>query len=99
MPPQGDLKRIIPGTTRARQGGLRLANESVIFSCFAPPAVGPGTFFALKVSAYLKRVRDTALREALSEGATEAGRPEGMSIAKGGRVTVHLVSGVAGSGA
>lgn len=65
--------------------------DPVIFSCFAPPEVRPGTGFDLKVRAYLRHMRDAALREARADGATEAGRPGGMRIARGKRVTVELV--------
>ena len=93
MPPQGDgLKRAVPRATQDWKGAPPTpAKEPVIFSCFAPPAVRPGTSFALKVSSYLKRARDAVLRGMLTEGVAEAGRPDGMEIAKGKRVTVQLV--------
>ena len=72
--------------------GFAAAKDAVVFSCFAPPAVRPGTSFALKVAAYLKGRRDAAVWRALSEEAAEAGRPEGMKIAKKTRSTVPLVS-------
>lgn len=83
IPPQ----RAVPGVVW-NDGERR---DPIIFSCFAPPAVQPGISFSLKVKAYLRRARDAVLREALSEGAAETGGAEGMSIAKGSRVTVKLV--------
>ena len=79
-----------PGISPA-VGGLAPAKEPIAFSCFAPPAVRPGTSFSLKVAAYLKRGGDTALRQALSEGETEAWTPEATGIARGRRMTVQLV--------
>lgn len=90
VPPRGGPARAVPGAVSSG-GGVGGRLDPVIFSCFAPPAVRPGTSFDLRVRAYLRRMRDAVLREALSEGAAEAGGAEGMSIPKGARVSVRLV--------
>ncbi|CAM9979079.1 unnamed protein product [Ectocarpus fasciculatus] len=64
--------------------------DPVIFSCFAPSAVTPGTAFDLTVQAFLRAARKAVLREAMAEGAAEAGRPGGVMMSKGTRVTVEL---------
>ncbi|CAM9267046.1 unnamed protein product, partial [Ectocarpus sp. 12 AP-2014] len=64
--------------------------DPVIFSCFAPSAVTPGIAFDLTVKAFLRAARETVLREAMAEGAAEAGRPGGMMVSKGTRMTVEL---------
>ncbi|CAN0396251.1 unnamed protein product, partial [Ectocarpus sp. 8 AP-2014] len=64
--------------------------DPVIFSCFAPSAVTPGIAFDLTVKAFLRAAREAVLREAMAEGAAEAGRPGGMMVSKGTRMTVEL---------
>eukprot|EP00903_Cladosiphon_okamuranus_P017426 g16050.t1 len=78
------------GTTSGGGRGDR-DGDPVIISCFAPRPVRPGTSFDLQVKAYLRRHREAVLRETLLERAPEAGRPEGMSIVRGKRVTVKLL--------
>ncbi|CAN0093898.1 unnamed protein product [Pylaiella littoralis] len=95
IPPPEDSKRAmsnVPRSTAYPGGGRRpYRRDPVIFSCFAPPGVRPGDRFDLKVRAYLRHMRDAALREATANGAAEAGRPGGMRIGRGKRVTVELV--------
>ncbi|CAM9171926.1 unnamed protein product [Ectocarpus sp. 13 AM-2016] len=64
--------------------------DPVIFSCFAPSAVTPGIAFDLTVKAFLRAAREAVLRQAMAEGAAEAGRPGGMMVSKGTRMTVEL---------
>ncbi|CAB1102487.1 unnamed protein product [Ectocarpus sp. CCAP 1310/34] len=64
--------------------------DPVIFSCFAPSAVTPGIAFDLTVKAFLRAAREAVMREAMAEGAAEAGRPGGMKVSKGTRMTVEL---------
>ncbi|CAM9741892.1 unnamed protein product, partial [Ectocarpus sp. 4 AP-2014] len=64
--------------------------DPVIFSCFAPSAVTPGIAFDLTVKAFLRAAREAVLRESMAEGAAEAGRPGGMMVSKGTRMTVEL---------
>eukprot|EP00752_Nemacystus_decipiens_P002883 g2682.t1 len=87
---QGANTRAVP-PLRPRQRSVGGGRDPVIFSCFAPPAVRPGTRFDLKIMAYLRAATDEVFREALREGAAERGRPEGMHIAKGKLVTVELL--------
>eukprot|EP00903_Cladosiphon_okamuranus_P021121 g19402.t1 len=67
------------------------SGDPVLLSCFTPRAVKPGTTFDLQMEAFLRRPREAVLHETLSEGAAEAGRPEGIPIATGRkRVAVEL---------
>lgn len=89
--PTGDENRVHRKEIRRSGGRTSGADDPVVFSCFAPPAVSGGMAFLLRISAYLKQQRDDAVDEAQSAGVTEAGVPGGVSIMRNKRVTIKLV--------